>query len=199
MCYNRDSGTLSYHVGLEKLAMTKSLGQFLQTLAPPRLKKLASPENWGGGFGIGTKFSCLLAPVVAMALTFLLQARSTCADTRVDGAGHSGHPATLSIEGPTANELNSNPGTHVESVSVAREEQGPRFQRIVLSRRYFCDGICDGDINRDGHSDIVAGPFWYQGPEFKHAHAFYDAVPLRPEKSPSDSMFSLTEMEPMTF
>lgn len=64
------------------------------------------------------------------------------------------------------------------------------FQKIVLSSRYYCDGIQAGDINQDGHCDVVAGPYWYAGPTFNVAHTFYPAVPLPPEDSPSNSMFS---------
>ncbi len=64
------------------------------------------------------------------------------------------------------------------------------FKKIVLSDKYYCDGIHTGDINRDGHADVVAGPYWYAGPSFSAAHAFYPAVALPPEKSPSDSMYS---------
>lgn len=64
------------------------------------------------------------------------------------------------------------------------------FDKIVLTDEYYCDGVTAGDINADGHLDIVAGPFWYEGPTFETAHAFYEPVPLPPEKSPSNSMFS---------
>lgn len=64
------------------------------------------------------------------------------------------------------------------------------FKRIVLTDRYYCDGINTADINGDGHADVVAGPFWYEGPQFSKAHEFYPAVPLPPADSPSDSMFS---------
>lgn len=64
------------------------------------------------------------------------------------------------------------------------------FEKIQLTDRYYCDGIDAGDINDDGHFDVVAGPFWYAGPSFKQAHEFYPAVPLPPEASPSNSMFS---------
>jgi len=64
------------------------------------------------------------------------------------------------------------------------------FKKIVLSEKYLCDGIDTGDINRDGQPDVVAGPYWYAGPEFTESHEFYPAVALPPAKSPSDSMFS---------
>lgn len=64
------------------------------------------------------------------------------------------------------------------------------FEKLVLTDKYYCDGIQTGDINRDGHADVVAGPLWYAGPTFSESHAFYDVVPLAPEASPSDSMYS---------
>lgn len=73
---------------------------------------------------------------------------------------------------------------------AAAEPTPVRFERVVLTDKYYCDGIHYGDIDRDGQLDIVAGPFWYQGPDFKQAHAFYPPVALPPEKSPSDSMYS---------
>jgi hypothetical protein len=65
-----------------------------------------------------------------------------------------------------------------------------RFRKHVLTKRYYCDGVNAGDIDRDGNTDIVAGPFWYAGPDFKRAHAIYEAVEFPREASPTDSMFS---------
>jgi hypothetical protein len=74
---------------------------------------------------------------------------------------------------------------------LAAEPPGAiRFEKRVLTERYFCDGVYAGDINRDGHMDVVAGPCWYAGPDFQTHHDFYPAVPLPPEKSPSNSMYS---------
>lgn len=73
------------------------------------------------------------------------------------------------------------------SVAAAAEVN---FRKIVLTDKYYCDGVTTGDINRDGRPDIVAGPFWYEGPDFTGSHAFYPAVPLEPAPSPSNSMFS---------
>ncbi|MEX2139833.1 MAG: VCBS repeat-containing protein [Pirellulales bacterium] len=64
------------------------------------------------------------------------------------------------------------------------------FAKQTLTDRYYCDGVTTGDFNRDGKPDIVAGPFWYEGPTFEQRHEFYPAVALPPEKSPSNSMFS---------
>jgi len=66
----------------------------------------------------------------------------------------------------------------------------PVFKKRVLADRYFCDGVNHGDFNRDGRRDIVAGPFWYEGPAFAKRHAIYPPVALPPAASPSNSMFS---------
>jgi len=65
-----------------------------------------------------------------------------------------------------------------------------KFEKRILTEYYFCDGINYGDFDGDGDTDIVAGPFWYAGPEFTKAHVIYEPVPLPPALSPSDSMFS---------
>ena len=65
-----------------------------------------------------------------------------------------------------------------------------KFRKVVLADKYYCDGINFGDFNRDGSRDIVAGPFWYEGPGFEKHHEFYPAVTHDPAASPSDSMFS---------
>jgi hypothetical protein len=67
---------------------------------------------------------------------------------------------------------------------------GPRFEKIVLTDQYYCDGITTGDINRDGKPDVIAGPFWYEGPDFKTKHEFYPAKVFETAPSPTNSMFS---------
>jgi hypothetical protein len=72
--------------------------------------------------------------------------------------------------------------------AVAPREIG--FHKITLTNEYWCDGINAADIDRDGHVDVIAGPFWYAGPDFKTRRAFYEPVPQPLEPSPSNSMFS---------
>ena len=64
------------------------------------------------------------------------------------------------------------------------------FRKLVLTDKYYCDGVDSADINGDGKADVIAGPFWYEGPDFEKAHAFYEPVALEPAPSPSNSMFS---------
>ena len=80
---------------------------------------------------------------------------------------------------------------HVTASRIRPEGAQPiRFEKLTLNDKYYCDGIAASDINGDGHVDIVAGPFWYAGPDFQRAVAFYEPKPLSPAVSPSNSMFS---------
>ena len=74
--------------------------------------------------------------------------------------------------------------------SLAYAADLPAFRKQVLTDKYYCDGINTGDINRDGKMDIIAGPFWYEGPAFTTRHEFYPAVEFPTPPNPTDSMFS---------
>jgi hypothetical protein len=79
----------------------------------------------------------------------------------------------------------------IVSAQPSARHSGPvSFDKRTLTNKYYCDGINTGDFNRDDKPDIVAGPFWYEGPSFDTRHDFYPAVALPPDKSPSNSMFS---------
>lgn len=50
------------------------------------------------------------------------------------------------------------------------------FTRQSLSAKFLCEGAAFGDLTGDGKPDLVAGPWWYEGPDFQVRH------PLYPEK-----------------
>jgi hypothetical protein len=53
----------------------------------------------------------------------------------------------------------------------------PQFKKIVLSDKFVAEGAYYGDFNRDGKLDVVAGPYWYEGPDFQKRHE------IRPPKT----------------
>ena len=58
-----------------------------------------------------------------------------------------------------------------------------------LTATYFSEGANAADINRDGHVDVIYGPHWYAGPDFKQANAFYPAKP-QPMNRYANSFFT---------
>lgn len=63
--------------------------------------------------------------------------------------------------------------------SSARSEEHmiSKFHRNRLTSTYFSEGANVGDFNRDGHQDVVYGPYWFEGPSFEEKHEIYTPVP----------------------
>lgn len=49
-----------------------------------------------------------------------------------------------------------------------------QFEKTHLEEKFYGEGAGFGDFNRDGVNDIVSGPFWYAGPDFKKVHRYSD-------------------------
>lgn len=67
----------------------------------------------------------------------------------------------------------------------------PSYRKLQLNDQFFAEGSTFGDLNRDGHADAVAGPYWYEGPDFKQRHEYYPALPWDPLRY-SDNFFAYT-------
>lgn len=50
------------------------------------------------------------------------------------------------------------------------------FKRVQLTDQFWAEGADIGDFNHDGVMDVVSGPFWYQGPDFKQRHEIWPAT-----------------------
>ena len=48
----------------------------------------------------------------------------------------------------------------------------PKFKRIQLTDKFYAEGASAGNFNNDKHSDVVSGPYWYAGPDFKKGMRF---------------------------
>lgn len=59
------------------------------------------------------------------------------------------------------------------AAALAPPSEATPFRKIELSRDFFAEGGTFGDLNRDGHADAIAGPFWYEGPDFSRRHELY--------------------------
>jgi hypothetical protein len=49
------------------------------------------------------------------------------------------------------------------------------FQKHHLTPEFWAEGAAIGDLNKDGHMDVVSGPFWYEGPTWKERHEYFPA------------------------
>ena len=47
------------------------------------------------------------------------------------------------------------------------------WKRIQLTDKFYAEGATFADVNNDGKMDIISGPYWYEGPDWKTKHAFY--------------------------
>jgi hypothetical protein len=47
------------------------------------------------------------------------------------------------------------------------------FKKLPLEKYYWSEGAAFGDLNKDGKPDAVAGPYWFEGPEFTKRHEIY--------------------------
>lgn len=65
------------------------------------------------------------------------------------------------------------------------------FTKQQLYKQFFCEGASFGDFNKDGHMDVVGGPFWYEGPTFEKQHVYYPPRPFDP-LGYSDNFFAFT-------
>jgi hypothetical protein len=49
-----------------------------------------------------------------------------------------------------------------------------RWEKRHVTPYFWAEGATAGDLNKDGHADLVYGPHWYEGPDFTKRHAYAD-------------------------
>ncbi|MHC5066641.1 MAG: FG-GAP repeat domain-containing protein, partial [Planctomycetota bacterium] len=52
------------------------------------------------------------------------------------------------------------------------------FEKVQLDADFYSEGASFGDLNGDGQMDLIAGPFWYAGPDFEDRQEIYPAKPF---------------------
>ena len=60
--------------------------------------------------------------------------------------------------------------------SLAAQEKKHRlhsFRKVQLSEDFYCEGATFGDLNKDRRMDLISGPYWYAGPDFKKRREIY--------------------------
>lgn len=73
-----------------------------------------------------------------------------------------------------------------------KETVSRNFRMQQLDGLYYSWSAQVADINRDGVPDVIAGPYYYLGPEYTEAHEIYKPTPYNPGVDyPQVSMVSL--------
>src|SRR3546814_324842 len=47
------------------------------------------------------------------------------------------------------------------------------FKKHTLTTEFISEGVAVADVNKDGHTDIIVGAKWFEGPEWKISHDIY--------------------------
>ncbi len=68
------------------------------------------------------------------------------------------------------------------AADAAQKKKGGKKRQIVtyktqkLTNKFWAEGAHYADFNKDGKTDVVVGPYWYAGPDFKKRHEYYAAT-----------------------
>jgi hypothetical protein len=69
------------------------------------------------------------------------------------------------------------------TAGLAHNAGNARFHQ--MTDLFYAEGVAAGDLNRDGHDEVVAGPFYYLGPDYTTARP-------RPSIPPSQANTAIT-------
>ena len=99
--------------------------------------------------------------------------------------GSDGQPiAGLRVE-PQAGVADATPAPAPAPAAAAKPAELPKrdaFKKLRLSDQFYAEGAYYGDFNHDGQMDIVAGPFWFEGPDFQKRHEYRPAKAYDPKE-----------------
>jgi hypothetical protein len=101
-------------------------------------------------------------------------------------------PIALYVGGTSKVELKDIRYKDINSYTVDAEYVSPHYRMQRLSEFYYSWTTAVTDVNKDGIPDIIAGPYYYLGPDYKVRKEIYAPVSYNPTSQyPLSSMVSL--------
>jgi hypothetical protein len=64
-------------------------------------------------------------------------------------------------------------GAATAVISTKPPEPTGKWVKYKINNYFWAEGACVADVNADGKADILSGPYWYAGPDFKTRHTVY--------------------------
>lgn len=77
--------------------------------------------------------------------------------------------------------------------SIEPEQSSDRFRVQRVADFYYAWGTDAADLNRDGQADLVAGPYYYLGPDFLTRREFYPSQTMNPGVEFVQNMLTFAE------
>lgn len=88
------------------------------------------------------------------------------------------------------------PGMHgAPQAGPAAATGTPWFDTIQMDDHFWSEGATYGDVNRDGRVDVISGPYWYAGPDYRSAHEYYPAAQFFERVRPNGSTATIPGFE----
>lgn len=79
------------------------------------------------------------------------------------------------------------------SLASAADVESGTWRKQVVTTDLLTEGLSVGDLNADGAADLVAGAFWFKGPDFKERIQYAEGKALPPTVYQENSFLSWVE------